>query len=83
MRVGGATSQLDLSSLTPLPVAVCVRLQLGVPYFGYFSILLQVVDNWSARSVVVDSPLGGSWPWKTLSFFYFPGKNMSISFVDF
>ena len=31
MRVGGATSQLDLPSLTPLSVAGCGRLQLGVP----------------------------------------------------
>ena len=28
---GGATSQLDLPSLTPLSVACCGRLQLGVP----------------------------------------------------
>ena len=31
MRVGGSTSQLDLPSLTPLSVAGCGRLQLGVP----------------------------------------------------
>ena len=31
MRVGGATSQLDLPSLTPFSVAGCGRLQLGVP----------------------------------------------------
>ena len=31
MRVGGATSQLDLPSLTPLSVASCGRLQQGVP----------------------------------------------------
>ena len=30
--VGGATSQLDLSSLTPLSVAGCGRLQLEVPH---------------------------------------------------
>ena len=35
MRVGGATSQLDLPSLTPLSVAGCGRLQLGVTHFGY------------------------------------------------
>ena len=34
MRVGGATSQLDLSSPTPLSVAGCGRLQLGVPYWA-------------------------------------------------
>ena len=31
MRVGGAASELDLPSLTPLSVAGCGRLQLGVP----------------------------------------------------
>ena len=31
MRVGGAASKLDLPSLTPLSVAGCGRLQLGVP----------------------------------------------------
>ena len=31
-RVGGATSQLDQPSLTPLSVASCGRLQLGVPH---------------------------------------------------
>ena len=45
MRVGGATTQLDLPSLTPLSVAGCGRLQLGVPTLGYFSRLLQVVDS--------------------------------------
>ena len=35
MRVGGATSQLDLFSLTPL----------GVHKLGCFSTLLKVVDN--------------------------------------
>ena len=34
MRVGGATSQLDLASLTPLSVAICVLLQLGVPHWA-------------------------------------------------
>ena len=29
---GGATSQLDLPSLTPLSVAGCVSLQLGAPH---------------------------------------------------
>ena len=41
MRVGGATSQLDLPSLTTLSVAGCGRQQLGVPHSG----LLQVVEN--------------------------------------
>ena len=44
MRVGGATSQLDLPSLTPLSVAGCGQLQLGVP-IGLLQQLLQVVDN--------------------------------------
>ena len=44
---GGATSQLDLPSLTPLSVAGCSPLQLGFPNLGYFSRLLQVLDNWS------------------------------------
>ena len=34
MRVGGATSQLYLQSLTPLSVAGCGPLQLGVPYWA-------------------------------------------------
>ena len=34
MRVGGATSQLDLPSLTPLSIAGCGRLQLGVPHWA-------------------------------------------------
>ena len=33
MRVGGATNQLDLASLTPLSVAGCGRLQLGVRHW--------------------------------------------------
>ena len=34
MWVGGATSQLDLPSLTPLSVAGCGRLQLGDPHWA-------------------------------------------------
>ena len=34
MRVGGATSQLDLPSRTPLSLAGCGRLQLGVPHWA-------------------------------------------------
>ena len=33
-RVGGATSQLDLPSLTPLSVAGCGWLQLGAPHWA-------------------------------------------------
>ena len=45
MRVGGATSQLNLPSLTPLSVAGCGRLQLGIPHWATSVDLLQVVDN--------------------------------------
>ena len=34
MRVGSATSQLDLPSLTPLSVARCGQLQLGVLHWA-------------------------------------------------
>ena len=34
MSAGGATSQLDLASLTELSVAGCGRLQLGVPHWA-------------------------------------------------
>ena len=34
----------------------------GSSPFGYLVALLQVVENWPPRSVVADSPLGGSWP---------------------
>ena len=34
MMLEGATSQLDLPSLTPFSVAGCGRLQLGVPYWA-------------------------------------------------
>ena len=34
MRVEGATSQLDLPPLTPLSIAGCGRLQLGVPHWA-------------------------------------------------
>ena len=56
MSVEGATSQLDLPSLTPLSDAGCGRLQLGVP-IG----LLQQIN---ASCWWLDSPLGGSWPQK-------------------
>ena len=42
--LGGASSQLDLPSLTPLSVAGHCRLQLGVP--NWATSLLQVVYNW-------------------------------------
>ena len=34
MRMGGATSQLDLPSLVPMSVAGCGRLELGVPHWA-------------------------------------------------
>ena len=45
MRVGGATSQLDLKSLTPLSVASCGGLQLEFAHWATSVALLQVVDN--------------------------------------
>ena len=44
-RVLVTASQLDLPSLTPLPVAGCGRLQLGVADWANSKALLQVVDN--------------------------------------
>ena len=44
---GGATSQLDLPSLTPLSVAGCGWLQLGAPHLDTSVNLLRVVDNWT------------------------------------
>ena len=44
IRVRGATSQLDLPSLTPMSVAGCGRLQLGVPHWAtsvdYYKLLI-------------------------------------------
>ena len=34
IRVGSATSQLDLPSMTPLSVAGCGQLQLGLPHWS-------------------------------------------------
>ena len=46
MRVEGATSQLDLPSLTPLYVARCGRLQLGVPnWVASVDYTASIVDN--------------------------------------
>ena len=60
-RVEGATSQLDLPSLTPLSVAGSGWLQLGAPHWATSVI---TASSWklNPHSVVVDSPLGGSWP---------------------
>ena len=44
-RVGVTASQLDPSSLTPLSVAVCGRLQLGASHWATSLASLQVVDN--------------------------------------
>ena len=62
---GVTASQLDLPSLTPLSVAGCGRLQLEAAHWATWVTLLQVVDNWPHKIVVVDSPLGGSRPKKT------------------
>ena len=45
MRVGGATSQLDLPSLTPLSVAGCGRLQLEVHHWATSVYYCKVVDD--------------------------------------
>ena len=45
MRVGVTASPLDLPSLTPLYVAGCGRLHLGVAHWATSLPLLQVVDN--------------------------------------
>ena len=52
MRVEGATSQLDLPSLTPLSDHCCGRLQLGVPQLGYF------VDY--SKQLIIDPTFCGS-----------------------
>ena len=45
MRMGLTARQFDLPSLTPLSVASCGRLQLGVAHGATSVALLQVVDN--------------------------------------
>ena len=60
-RVGGATSELDLPLLTPLSVAGCGRLQLGAPHWATSVNYCRLIIE-PTHSVVVDSPLGGSWP---------------------
>ena len=64
MRVGGATSELDLRSLTPLSVASCGRLQLGIHHWA-----TPTSVDYCQKSIIdptfcekADSPLGGSWP---------------------
>ena len=52
MRVGGATSQLDLPSLTPLSVAACGRLQLEVLDWAIS------VDYW--KLLIIDLTLCGT-----------------------
>ena len=43
---GGATSQLDLPFLTPLSVAGCGRLQLGVPHWATSVDYCKLLNNW-------------------------------------
>ena len=52
MRVGGATSQLELTSLTLWSIARCGRLQLGVPHWA------TSVD--SCKKLIIDPTFGGS-----------------------
>ena len=44
MRMGLTASQFDVQSLTPLSIAGCGRLQLGVAYWATSVALLKVVD---------------------------------------
>ena len=69
-RVEVMASQLDLPSLTPLSVAGCGWLQLGTTQWATSVTLLQVVDNWPHKIVIVDSPLEGSRLKNTLLFTY-------------
>ena len=45
MTVGVTASRLDLPSLSPLSVAGCGRLKLGVAHWVTLVALLEVVDN--------------------------------------
>ena len=69
---GLTATQFDLPSLTPLSVAGCGRLQLGVAHLATSVALLQVVNIWPAQAAVVESPLRDSWLNETLPFFYSP-----------
>ena len=55
MRVGGATSQLDLPSLTPLSVAGCGRLQLRVPHWD-------TSVDYCKQLIIVPTFCGSSFP---------------------
>ena len=52
IRVGGKTTQLDLPSLTPLSVAGCSWLQLGVPHWA--------ASVHYCKQLVIDSKICGS-----------------------
>ena len=52
IRVGGATSQLNLPSLTPLSIAGSGRLQLGVPHWA------ASVNYW--KLLIIDPTFCGS-----------------------
>ena len=67
--LGVTASQLDLPSLAPLSVGSCGRLQPEAAHWATWVTLLQVVDNCPHKFVVVDSPLEGSQPKKTLLYF--------------
>ena len=59
-------SQFDLQSLMPFFIANCGLLQLGISNWDNSLALLKYIDdNLPPETVVVDSPLGGSWPEKS------------------
>ena len=62
MMVGaGATSQLDLPSLTPLSVAGCGRLELGVPHWSIsfsLGVTLGVMKNVGVKKKKLRKTLG-------------------------
>ena len=51
-------SQLDLPSLTLLSAAGCGRQQLEAVHWHTSVTLLQVLENWPHKVVVIDYPLG-------------------------
>ena len=61
MMVGGATSQLDLPSLTPLSVAGCGQLQLGVLHWAT-SVITEVFDKIDTTFCGSRFSTGRLWP---------------------
>ena len=62
MRVGSVISQLDLQSLTPLYLAGCGRLQLGILYLATSVDYCKQLIIDPTFSGIVDSSLRGFWP---------------------